>query len=430
MLFWIFQTGEPLPSDDGKPRPMRAINLSEALVKRGHRVEIWSSAFFHQERRHRVKKFTSLHLNDQLTIHLIPSCGYTKNLSIRRLADHAQLGFRLRKILNNYKGDLPDLAFIGYPPIELAFFAGKWCKKEEIPFVLDVKDQWPEIFIRALPSKIESIARFFLWPYFFMGSWLIYQATSLCSMTPEFLGWAKSFSKRGDNDNDFAFPLTPASSEVDKNELLESDRWVLDLKIKSNSKTRVIFFVGNFMQSAFDFRPIIVAAEKAWLSGNNWKFVLCGDGETWDHVKKSTSRLGNVIMPGRVDKLQMISLAKISDIAVAPIKNNPDFLMSIPNKIVDYFSLGLPVLTSLKGVVSKLLETHDAGGCYQEGDNESLYILLSEYLNDMSLLAQKSQNAKKVHKKLFNGNKVYSNAAVRLEGIASKVANASFDNKC
>jgi len=38
MNVWILQTGEPLHIDAGHPRPMRAMNLANALVKAGHIV--------------------------------------------------------------------------------------------------------------------------------------------------------------------------------------------------------------------------------------------------------------------------------------------------------------------------------------------------------------------------------------------------------
>jgi hypothetical protein len=49
LLVWVFQTGEPLHIDGNNARPMRAMNLSNALVQSGHRVVLWSSAFYHQE---------------------------------------------------------------------------------------------------------------------------------------------------------------------------------------------------------------------------------------------------------------------------------------------------------------------------------------------------------------------------------------------
>ena len=58
MLVWILQTGEPLNCDGNQLRSMRAINLSKELVSKGHRVEIISTRFFHQEKRFRgnIKK--------------------------------------------------------------------------------------------------------------------------------------------------------------------------------------------------------------------------------------------------------------------------------------------------------------------------------------------------------------------------------------
>ena len=43
MKIWIFQTGEFLPIDGENIRPMRAINLLNILLKRGHSVTLLSS---------------------------------------------------------------------------------------------------------------------------------------------------------------------------------------------------------------------------------------------------------------------------------------------------------------------------------------------------------------------------------------------------
>ena len=48
MKIWILQTGEFLQIDKDKGRPMRAINLSEYFLKRGHSVNLLSSDFSHQ----------------------------------------------------------------------------------------------------------------------------------------------------------------------------------------------------------------------------------------------------------------------------------------------------------------------------------------------------------------------------------------------
>ena len=82
---WILQTGEFLQIDKEKGRPMRAINLSEYFLKRGHSVNLLSSDFSHQLKLHRNKKFTVKDLKTNFQITLIPSLGYKKNISFKRL---------------------------------------------------------------------------------------------------------------------------------------------------------------------------------------------------------------------------------------------------------------------------------------------------------------------------------------------------------
>ena len=57
MLVWILQTGEPLNCDKKELRSMRAINLADALLLKGHNVEIISTRFFHQKKLFRKQPF-------------------------------------------------------------------------------------------------------------------------------------------------------------------------------------------------------------------------------------------------------------------------------------------------------------------------------------------------------------------------------------
>ena len=130
MYVWIFQSGEPLHSDKDNYRPMRCMNLANTLVKRGHSVLLLSSSFFHQKKFHRSKNYKEIKINKSLKILLIPSPGYKKNLSISRLFDHLVLAFNLARILK-LQTKFPDVAFIGYPPIETAYVLVKWLKKKK-----------------------------------------------------------------------------------------------------------------------------------------------------------------------------------------------------------------------------------------------------------------------------------------------------------
>ena len=117
ILAWVLQTGEPLHIDGENVRPMRAMNLSNALAAAGHKVVLWSSAFYHQEKRHRSTTVQKIYLSANLEIRLIPSSGYKRHIGVGRLVDHAQMALNLKKMLRDEE-ELPNVAFIGYPPIE------------------------------------------------------------------------------------------------------------------------------------------------------------------------------------------------------------------------------------------------------------------------------------------------------------------------
>ena len=75
MKIWILQTGEPLQIDATGLRPMRAMNLSQALTEMGHSVTLWSSDFDHFAKKHRFGRMKVIKYSDNLEIRLISSRG-------------------------------------------------------------------------------------------------------------------------------------------------------------------------------------------------------------------------------------------------------------------------------------------------------------------------------------------------------------------
>ena len=151
MKVWVLQTGEPLQIDSGGLRPMRAINLSNALIEHGHQVVLWSSDFDHFSKKHRTSKNSVIQYSPNLEIRLISSRGYKSHVGLSRLFDHAQLAFNLRREIK--KQPLPDVAFIGYPPIETAWVMTNLLSTHRVPTLLDVKDAWPDVLLRAFPDR-------------------------------------------------------------------------------------------------------------------------------------------------------------------------------------------------------------------------------------------------------------------------------------
>jgi glycosyltransferase involved in cell wall biosynthesis len=410
MNVWIFQTGEPLHIDKNNPRPMRAMNLSNKLVEAGHSVVIWSSAFSHQGKYHRSTEFEVHQVRKNLEIRLISSCGYKRHIGLGRLIDHAQLAWNLKQLLIQEKNK-PDVAFVGYPPIEAAFVMTNWLKNNQIPVMLDVKDLWPSMFVDAFPKILQPFARIIFHPYFYLAKRTINDVSSVSAMAPSFLSWVLNFAKKEKTALDRVFRLTSQGGQVNNMELMEATKWWNNLGV--DNKSPKIFFVGSFM-SVFDFQPVLEAARKM----NNCQFVLCGEGDYLDGVKADMDGLNNVLFPGWIDRPKIESLAMMSLASLAPYKNIDNFIVNTPNKIVDSILLGLPILSPLKGEVATLIKDHNVGFTYDE--DLPLSDCINNLIIDDKLQKKMSSNAKKLYDDEFEFNKVYDGLVHHLEYMANK----------
>ena len=410
LTVWILQTGEPLHSDYGNPRPMRAMNLANALVDKGHSVILWSSAFDHQNKIHRSVKYKTYNINANLEIRLIPSCGYKKHIGLGRLIDHAQMAWNLREILKREKTP-PDIVFIGYPPIETAAVMSKWLKKRKVPILLDVKDLWPSIFVDTFPKGLRPLARVLFHPYFYLAKRTMRDVNGISAMSKGFLDWCQYFSERPQGVSDRVVRLTTSNLKANVDQLSSAKLWWGKLEV--NPGVPKVFFTGTF-STAFDFYPIYIAAKEV----GDCQFILCGRGPCLDEIRELMKGLPNVIFPGWIDSIQMESLADMSMASLAPYKNVKNFTLNIPNKVVDSLMLGLPILSPLTGEVESLIDNKKVGFTYN--DNNSLINCIQSLINDDKLQNLMSINAKKLYEEEFEFDKVYDGLVEHLEGMAIK----------
>jgi len=417
MLVWIFQTGEPLHIDGVNARPMRAMNLSNALVDAGHKVILWSSAFNHQEKRHRSATAKSVKISDGLEIRLIPSRGYRGNISLGRLIDHAELALNMKNMIKR-ETSLPDVAFIGFPPIETAAVLTRWLFRRGVPTLLDVKDQWPSLFLESVPAALHPLGRAVLWPYFYLARRAMRDATGISSMANGYLDWVSTVAGRKQTELDGVFPLTSPMGQVASSQLAAARLWWNKQGIVDDGRVRIIF-VGTFM-SVFDFNPLLEAAKKALEEKNDFEFVLCGDGGSSAEIRTMMAGLQNVHFPGWIDRPKIEALAERSHVALAPYFNIENFTRNIPNKIVDALSLGLPILSPLQGEVACLINDYGVGLRYGTDSGKSLYDCIQVLVNDPKLHLDMSQRARRLYAERFSFDMVYGGLVKHLEKLAAK----------
>jgi glycosyltransferase involved in cell wall biosynthesis len=408
---WILQTGEPLQIDSSGSRPMRAMNLSKALIDQGHHVTLWSSDFDHFSKQHRYGVEKTINFSSQLTIRLIKSRGYKSHIGLSRLFDHAQLGWNLRKMLRSESA--PDIAFVGYPPIEPAWIICRWLNRRNTPFILDIKDDWPRVLVKAFPNSLQPLAKVAFFPYQLMMKTSYKCATALSSISDSFLIDSLQSAGRAKSEFDRVIPLTSPVFELSEIETQEANNYWDALGVTENAPKRV-FFVGT-LNHVFDFTPVVFAARNSDI-----EFVIAGDGPQRNHLINECKELSNVIFPGWISSAQIAILAERSQLSLAPTKSRLDFERSIPNKFVDSLRLGKPIVSSLGGTSADLINRTKTGFVYKsEIVNDLLNKLLAAF-QDFDLISEMSKAAEELYNKEFDSNKIYRELVAHLDFLARK----------
>lgn len=405
MHIWIFQTGEPLQIDDAELRPMRAINLSNELLKRGHSVTILSSDFNHFSKSHRNRFKNLIEVNPLLFIKLIPSSGYSKHVGFSRLWDHFQLGYNLKDTLKGLRN--PDIAIIGFPPIESAWVLSRWLTKRNIPYIVDAKDAWPDIFVDFFPKLIRFVANLIFWPYFAMARNVMRNAKGLMAPSELFLNWSLEKANRSQNDFDIIAPLSSPEFLPSKVEIEESNQFWESNGLVDDGK-EVVFFIGSLTES-FDFDPLIQLSHS-----NNFRVVIAGVGPKLNLLQSLAIRNSNLIVPGWINQSQLFTLANRSVFSIIPSVNRKDFNMAVNNKFIDSLRLGLPILTSNKSMAINFLEPWGIGLYYDSSDLEKT---LTSLLSNKDRYLELRSNVQITFKDHFHFSTVYSKVISKIESF-------------
>ena len=365
---YIWQSGEPLHLDKKNHNPMRAINLTNFLLKKNFKVTLISSNFDHTYKVHRKKidKYKEFSISKSFKIVLIQSPGYKNNISLSRLFDHLVLAINLRNYLSKIKY-FPDLAIIGFPPIEPSIYFAFWLRKKKIPFLFDVKDLWPEYFYERVSNKILSILIrliFYFHDLFLKRALKI--ADGIIANNSYFLKFILDKIQRKKNKFDRVIYLTKPQIKINSNFFLK--------KIKFKKDNFNIYFCGRINLDVFDFETTLKSLKILYEKKINFHFYIGGYGNINDLKKKIDYYLLNkkITVLGFVNKFQHAALLKNSNIFIAPFKNKKNFSSNLTNKFIEAIQNNLLIITPLKGDVSKFIISNKIGLIYKEYDSIDL----------------------------------------------------------
>lgn len=402
--------GEPLPISGNNDRLHRCGLLNKILAEKGHEVVWWSSTFNHFSKQHIFNENTIIQINSNLELQLLNGRAYNKNISFARIRNHIEISKQFKEVASKY--NVPDKIFCAFPAIELAYEATIYAKKNEVPFIIDARDMWPDIFLNASPPFFRPFIKIFLAKYYSMTSYIFSNANIITGITDGFVDWAITYTDRNRSSNDKAFYLGYPSDDFEDKLILEAwDSWE---KMGISKNDFIISYVGALTENKIDIDIIFNVAESL-IVNKNIKFVLAGEGDQKEKYKAIIKQrsLQNIILPGWINKYQIRSLLQNSSFGLVPLRDRKDYIISIPNKPIEYLANSLPIISYLPGELKKLIEKESIGFIYKD---ESDFINIINNIEDNDLNIMKKR-CRALYKRKFDSRLVYNQFADFIEKV-------------
>lgn len=410
---WVIEVGEPLHLLGVKPRAMRAGLLCKRLAAYGVEVTWWVSNFNHREKEfYKVPNVPPhtyrMQLDNKIFYRFLRGRAYTRNISLSRVLHNYDVAQDFKYSVNFIPA--PDVILCCYPTVDLAAEAVSYANTHKIPIIIDVRDLWPDVFldILRLPKFFNQL---FVPIISYKATYALKNASGISAISPKILEWAKSKAKRSKNYNDRVFPLSYERLYLSSEQRILSIQQWQSLGLKLDGSELIACCFGTISDvpefetilDAIDFLPLNLLSKV--------RIVICGTGPRLEWLRTKVKNYSQVIVTGLISPESINILMEFSYVGLLPYPSREDLLMSYPNKIGEYLSAGLPVISTLSGASEQFLNEWNCGITVRNHDAFA-------FANALSLLSKRDKvwtdmnvNAKKAYSEMFNSNVTYRNMA-------------------
>jgi len=311
--------------------------------------------------------------------------GYAKRIwsFVRFLFFASLITMRLKDIDVVYATSTP--LTVAIPALFLKWFRG-------IPFVFEVRDQWPESVIELGVLRNIFLIKVLLWLEKY-----IYDNSSAVVAVSE--GMAQDIQK-------IAGPAKPVhvipnGADLD---LFHPDIDVSSVRQKKGWNNKLVLLHAGAMGKINGLEFVINAADRV-KHQENILFVLVGQGSRKEYLEKMVRDFNviNVEMLSSVPKQELHLLLSAADVIMVIIGNFPIIEKHASlNKFYDGLSAGKPVLLNYSGWQRKLIEREGAGWGCKLCDVDEFADKVIKLNHEKERLALMGQNARKIAEGQFN----------------------------
>lgn len=310
----------------------RFLFLAEELCKEPNvQVELITSSFSHGTKKQKPAPKQEAY-KTKITYCYEP--GYIRHAGLKRLWSHRVWGKNVAKYVNSLPK--PDCIYCAIPSLTAAVKMAKYCKKNNIKFIIDVQDLWPEATFMLIKNKF---LRKFALPMAWYVNKAYKAADSVVAVSQTYIDRVMSVNTRANytlnvflgNNGEIFERVLPLKTTLNRNSCCD--------------KSLIICYIGTLSYS-YDIKCVIDALN---LVNNQIEqditFLVLGDGPLRNEFEEyAMEKQVKCEFTGRLPYEQMVRQMCSCDILINPIVK--DAAQSITNKVGDYALSGLPVINT------------------------------------------------------------------------------------
>jgi glycosyltransferase involved in cell wall biosynthesis len=344
-----------------EPGGTRHYEMARHLIQQGHRFSIVASSLSYLTGQYSAPRRGLL--SPQKLDGLRVLRAYTYPALHRSFAWRVVsfISFMLTSMWAGLRAGPVDLIMGTSPPIFQAVSAWLVALLHRRPFLLEIRDLWPEFAIDMEVLTSRPLIALSRW----LERFLYARATHILVNSPAYRDY---LLERGVPAAKIS--LIPNGVDADmfdpgaRGEAVRQE-WQLDGQF-------VVTYAGA-LGLANDIPTILKAADRL-REQPDIRFLLVGDGKERANMQALACQLDlpNVTFTGSLPKAHMPGLLAASDACLATLRNIPMFCTTYPNKVFDYMAAGRPTILAIDGVIRQVIEAAEGGIFVPPGDDAAL----------------------------------------------------------
>ena len=339
---------------------------------------------------HRTKSYRNgIQDTDDIVYIHVPS--YKKNISAKRLWSHIVFAVKLLRYLFSLRAK-PYSVYCTMPTSTSAWVAGRYCKRNNIKFVIDVIDLWPDSLLPL--TSLKKLLSILTLPWKWITVNAYKKADVIIGESKKYAGVAAAY-----NPDATVYPLYLGVDPEKTETLIRTSK--LDIH-KPYDELWIAY--GGSLGVSYDFKTLVSSV--ATLNGKyKYKLLFIGDGVSRTHVESLINQY-NVIakITGYVSYADMLKYLSLCDIAINIFKKDTKVIHSY--KFNDYVATNCFILNSLKGETSELIDKYQVGLNFDYAGNPLDKILL-ECVSNWDEYRQWKDNNKRLVSEVLDKSLIY-----------------------